>query len=195
VSEPPWILATAQPNTEFAVSKRLERRSFAHHVFRIRTQRVNRGRMIDVDRAAFPRYIFVRIPAERWVEFFEQVEGVAGYVRNGDGGPAHVSDSVIDGLLARAPNGLLAQPEAPCAFRLGERVIVRGYGVVAGYEGVFQHALDGVHAIIEQSWLGRQVPVTVRLDDLEHLSSRRRSRHHRPKRRRRNGGQAPGAPA
>jgi hypothetical protein len=193
----PWILAIAQPNVELAVSERLERRGFDHHVFRIRTRRVQRGRTIDVELPAFPRYVFARIPDERWGEFFEQIEGVAGYVRaSRGGGPAHIPNAVVDALLARAPDGILQPPEVPCPFRPGERVIVRGRGLAAGYEGRFQHALDGVHAVIEQPWLGRWVTVTVRLDDLERLlpvPRKRKRRHHRPKRRR-NGSQAPGAP-
>jgi transcription antitermination factor NusG len=188
MSAPPWFLAIAAPNTELVVAERLERRGFERHVFRIPVQRVKRGRLIAVERAAFPRYIFVRIPAERWVEFFEQTEGISGYVRNGDGGPAHIPDIVITELVARAPNGLLAQPEAPCPFHHSERIIVRGHGLPAGYEARFEHALPGGRAIVLQEWLGRWVPIEVALNDLDHLI-RRRSRHHRPNRRR--GGQAP----
>ena len=52
------MLATAQPNGELAVSERLERRGFVHHVFRIRSRRMHRGQLIEVLLPAFPRYVF-----------------------------------------------------------------------------------------------------------------------------------------
>jgi hypothetical protein len=68
----------------------------------------------NVELPAFPRYVFARIPDERWTEFFEQVEGVAGYVRaSRGGGPAHIPSTVVDALLARAPDGILQPPEVP----------------------------------------------------------------------------------
>jgi transcription antitermination factor NusG len=168
-SEPPWILAIAQPQLELVV---------------MRARRAKRGRVVDIVVPAFSRYVFARVPNERWGEFFDQVEGVVGYVRNGDGGPAHVEPQVIADLLARAVDGFLPPPETPCPFRAGERVIVRGGGLIAGYYGVFQHALDDRHAVIEQEWLGRMVPVTVRIDDLEHVDRRHaKRRHHRSRRR------------
>ena len=176
-----WILATCAPNTDFAVSERLERRGFVHYVFRVRAQHVRRGKIIDAFRPAFPRYLFAQIPDERWMEFFEQVEGVCGFVRNGDNGPAHIASDIIGGLLARAPNGVLPEEPKRCPFARGERVIVRGAGLVAGYFGIFQHPVDGEHAVIEQEWLGRSVSVKVRLDELakaERKNKRRRRRRH-----------------
>ena len=40
--------------------------------------------MVDAVAAAFPRYIFAVVPDGRWDEM-HSVEGVAGYIRNGDG--------------------------------------------------------------------------------------------------------------
>lgn len=101
-----------------------------------------------------------------------QVEGVAGYIHDGNGGPAHIPPQVVADLIARAPDGFLQLPETPCPFRHGERIMVRGGGLIAAYYGIFQHALDGQHAIIEQEWLGRLVPVTVRLNDLDPMQPR-----------------------
>ena len=59
----PWVLATAPPNGELAVSERLKRRGFVHLVFRIQSRRMHRGQLIEVLVPAFPRYIFVVVLA------------------------------------------------------------------------------------------------------------------------------------
>ena len=133
------------------------------------------------------------MPNERWDEL-RSIEGVAGYVRDGDGGPARIPDAVVADLLARAPDGILQRPEAPCPFRPGERVIVRGDGLVAGYHGIFQNALDSEYAIIEQAWLGRMVSVRVRINELDPASEgrrRKKRRHHRARRRKRGADHTP----
>jgi hypothetical protein len=122
--------------------------------------------MIDAAAPAFPRYAFVSVPDERFGELL-QVEGVVGYVRNGNGGPAHVPDAVVAELLARSNGETLPTPEARCPFQRGERLIVRDSGVAAGHTARFERPLGGGLAVVLQEWLGRWVPVTVQIDDLD----------------------------
>jgi transcription antitermination factor NusG len=176
-----WILALAAPNTEFLVAERLERRGFCGHVFRIKSRRLRRGRMVDAAAPAFPRYLFVSAADDRWGDLLA-TEGVTGFVRNGGGGPAHVPDTVIADLLARANGETLPVPEARCPFQRGERLIVRGAGVAAGHAAQFEYALGDGLAVVLQEWLGRWVPVTVQLDDLDKLPRRngkKKRRRHR----------------
>ena len=153
---PTWTLTLAQ--APLAVGKRLTRRGLEHHLFKLKVRRLRRGQMRDEVTPAFGRYVFTRVePARR--EELRQVLGVYGFVRDGSGAPAQVSDSVVSELLTRAPSEILPTPEQPCGFRHGERVIVHGAGLVAGYFGIFQHPVDDEHAVIEQEWLGRTVSV------------------------------------
>ena len=75
------------------VAERLVQRDFTHHVFRTRTRRMHRGRLVDVLTPAFPRYLFVIVPDARWDEL-HSIEGIAGYVRDGAGTPARVPNGV-----------------------------------------------------------------------------------------------------
>jgi hypothetical protein len=86
---------------------------------------------------------------------------------------------VVDELLARAPHEVLPTPERLCGFRHGERVVVHGAGLVAGYFGIFKHPVDGGYAVIDQDWLGRVVQVKVRLDELTKAERRTKRRRHR----------------
>jgi transcription antitermination factor NusG len=176
-----WTLATAAPNAELIVAARLLRHGFKNFVPKLRTRRVHRGRHVETLRAAFPRYLFVSVAPGRWPALLE-IAGVTGYVRDADHGPVRVAPEIVDDLIARADAaGVLPEEPKRCPFARGERVIVNGGGLVAGYFGIFQHPVDGEHAVIEQERLGRTVSVKVRLDELgkaERKNKRRRRRRH-----------------
>jgi transcription antitermination factor NusG len=135
--------------------------------------------MQDVVVPALGSYVFTRVEPVRGDEL-RSVPGIRGFVRDrASGGPAQVPDTVVAELLSRAPTEVLPAPERPCGFRPGERVIVHGSGLIAGHAGVFQQAINGEHAVIEQEWLGRTVSVTVRLDEISKVEKRNKRRRRR----------------
>ena len=95
-----WTLTLA--SAPLAVGKRLARRNLEHRLFKLKVRRLRRGQMRDEVTPAFGRYVFTRVePARR--EELRSVLGVYGFVRDGTGAPAQVSDAVVSELAdARA---------------------------------------------------------------------------------------------
>ena len=180
-----WSLAITAPRAEFRVADTLLDRGVTHHLFKIREVVAHRGVVRDRIVAAFPRYVFVWVAIdELYQQIVETVHGIVDFARDG----ASVwrgSDGVLSEVLSRADsNGFLPDVQAPCPFFAGQRVIVRGNNIIAGYQAVFQRSIGNGRAIVEQEWLGRYVPIAVHIGDLDALAVRRRKkrRHHRSRR-------------
>jgi transcriptional antiterminator RfaH len=101
---------------------------------RICSQRVVNGRRITFTPLLFPPYVFVWIELQWHAAAY--APGVASLVRNGDGGPAHVSPALIDALRAReGSDGLIVLPK-PRGLRAGDQVKVTT-GPFAGQLGLY----------------------------------------------------------
>jgi transcriptional antiterminator RfaH len=107
---------------------------------RIASHRVVNGRRIAFTPLLFPPYVFVWIELQWHAAAY--APGVSSMVRNGDGGPAHVSPALIDALRAReGRDGLIVLPK-PRGLRPGDRVrVVTGpFGGQLGlYAGMRSH--------------------------------------------------------
>jgi len=179
-----WALAITAPRAEFKVAEALREREIDHHLFKIREIVARRGRLIERVAAAFPRYVFIATNGLHLL--FDQVHDIIDYARDNANQIWRGDQHVLSEILARTDaEGFLPIQEIPCAFRLGEHVIVRGDNIITGYQAVFQRSIGNARAIVEQQWLGRYVPIVVQICDLEALTERRRKkkrRHHRSRR-------------
>jgi transcriptional antiterminator RfaH len=177
-----WHLLAIGPNRELGVTRELTRLNFVFRVFWRHVQRAVRGRCVDSLQPAWPGYVFVRVHGG-WDQVRE-IKGAIDFVRFGNE-PARVSDDVIVALLARAPGGILPIEAKKARFQFGERIRVKGAGLLAGHSGIFQYVVDDRRVIILQEWLGRFVPIELDEDGIEAEppeKTKRRKRRHRRRR-------------
>src|SRR5262245_25344952 len=162
-----WSLAVTAPNSEFRAARALTRYSFEHHLFKIRRRIICRGRVVDCIRPAFPRYIFADV-AGFWSELRERCSAIVSFVRDSNGGIAILPDPVVTSLIAACDaNGIMPTPEITSPrFHLGDRVLIRGNGVMTGQRAIFQHLLNENSALVEIDWLGRMCPIAIAECDL-----------------------------
>lgn len=156
-----WALALTQPNAEHIASVNLERQKFPHHVFKIRSRAVVRGKMVERASPAFPRYIFVFIE-DTW-RALRGTRGISDVVRCGET-LARVPEPVMNTLLARADGeGFLRDdPRMMHAdkFEHGENVRVTE-GVFSGFKAVFDCRTGEERVRVLLSYMNRLVTVEV----------------------------------
>jgi transcription antitermination factor NusG len=189
-----WSLALTRPQTEFAVSRAIERwwPEQKHIVFRIRKRIVCRGKVIEVERPAWPRYLFLHEIGSIWVELRERISGLADLVRQGSQ-VAILPDGVVNSLLAVSNDLIIPTPDvAHPRFHYGDRVIIHSEKVALDRQvAIFQRLVTESQALVEIDWFGRPVPV--QLDERNLLpfvevkpreAPRRKKRHRRNRRKR-----------
>jgi hypothetical protein len=189
----PWALAISPTNRELSIARSLTRWNFPNLVFKIRNRIVRRGRLVDHVRPAFPRYIFCD-PLDKYHQMRARF-GIVDFVRDDGERIATVPDHALKSLRDIADDeDVLPSPNKPSArFKLGDRVMIRGSTMLAGYPAIFQHAVDESRAIVLIDWMGRWCPVGVDERDLENeLTEAPRRKRRRRRGRNRNHIEAPG---
>jgi transcriptional antiterminator RfaH len=131
---------------------------------RISSHRVVNGRRIAFTPLLFPPYVFV------WIELqwraAAYAPGVSSLVRNGDGGPAHVSPALIDALRAReGRDGLIVLPK-PRGLHAGDRVRVTA-GPFTGQFGLYAGMRARQRAGVLLTLLGASQRVELPRDAIE----------------------------
>jgi hypothetical protein len=186
-----WSLALTRPQTEFAVSRAIQRwwPEQKHIVFRVRKRIVCRGKVREVERPAWPRYLFLHEVAGIWGELRGRISAISDFVREGQR-IALLPDPVVTSLLAASSNGVLPSPDLPNPrFRFGDQVVVRNLPGLP--QATFQQFIDEDTAIVLLPWLGAERPATVCERDLMPFvevkpreAPRRKKRHRRNRRKR-----------
>jgi len=184
-----WALALTAPGAEFKVAAELTLRNVPFHLFKIRKTVVRRGKVLQEPAAAFPKYIFVKVvAAELYRVLTETVREIVAFVRVGEDCWQGSIKALQETLTRADADGFLTIAPPPCRFAVGQRVLVRGNSVISGHFARFQNMLGDDQAIVEQEWLGRHVPILVRVSDLSDLESmprrhKKKRRKHRSRRR------------
>jgi Transcription antiterminator len=178
-----WSLAVTAPNAEHIVSRDLSRLSYDHVWFKRRCSAVVRGRIIEQIRPAFPRYVFV--PVEQCWDVLRDVGKVLGLVSFGEQ-LALIHQSVIEQLRHRCNGSDVFPPDLiPEPFHRGDRVVIAGYGPVAGHEAIYEQVADHGKLRLSFDWFGRLVPIDVDSRDVSVLVSAPKSPKKRRRRKRR----------
>jgi hypothetical protein len=185
-----WSLAITAPGREFPTARLLSHWAHQHILFKVKRRLLYHGTIIDVLRPAFPRYLFISAEGA-WTRLREQCSGIIDFVRE-DGHIAIVPDGLVRSLLATAPDAIIPMPVVSPRFQFGDQVIIRGNGILAGQQAIFQQLVDAESAIVLLPWLGREIPTRIHEQDL--LKAIEVPKPHRKRRRRRRKRSAP-APA
>ena len=157
-----WADARFQLKHERRALHFLRLAGFETYLPRLREQRVQYGRRVEVTPPLFPGYAFVVIELQ-W-HAAHRAPGTLGLVMNG-GGPAHVPDSVIAELRSRERNGLieLTKPRGP---RVGSRVKVT-VGPFAGQLGIYAGMKPHQRVEVLLTLLGGQQRVSLSREAIE----------------------------
>ena len=160
-----WYVVHTHANAEAKSLHHLRRQGFEAYLPRYLKRRRHARRVDWVPRPLFPRYLFVRLDADRhpWRPIRSTV-GVSHVICNGDE-PAAVPDGIVEALMAREDGHGMVARDARNPFRKNDPVRVVG-GPLADRVGLFDCASDEERVYILLDLLGRQVRVRVPVDAL-----------------------------
>jgi transcription antitermination factor NusG len=140
-----------------------------------------RGRLTDIERPFFPRYVFVMVDPYRqeWQRVLD-IDGVADVLGQpalgSDGAPSHLPAGCIEAMRHAEECGLFDRtPTSPNKFKVGERVLV-SEGPFAGFNAVIEEFIAKLHsataskrAKVLVEFMGRMSKAEIDLTALEKL--------------------------
>jgi len=153
-----WYVAHTQPNGEARALANLLRQGFNAWLPRYRGRRRHAGRVDDVAKPLFPRYVFVAmdIAQQRW-RAIHSTFGVSHLVCSGDR-PAAVPEGVVEAIRAREDERGWIRLGTAATLLPGARVRVLD-GAFADQIGLFAAMSDDQRVDVLLDLLGRQVRV------------------------------------
>jgi len=168
-----WGLLITAPRAEPRVARALTARNLKYHLFKIREKGTRRGAVIELEKPAWPGYIFIEAIGD-WVwQLVLQIAGVLRYATRLDRSPVLIPDADIERYTRIAVDDVLPY-ELVGRFRFGDKVRVIGQSSLAcGHEGIYQCPARFGFSLVMMEWLGRMVPVEIADDDLSSIERRR----------------------
>lgn len=148
-----WHVVHCKPRQEFRAMDNLVAQGFEVFLPRVLIERKRRNRIVTVEEALFPRYLFVRFDpsADPW-HVIRNTLGVSSLVRVGMQ-PACVPDLIISELQGLA-TPLIGR------FQPGDRIVV-SEGPFVGFEGVYMEADGERRAMILIEFLNKSQRIRV----------------------------------
>jgi transcription antitermination factor NusG len=160
--EPLWYAAHTSSNHEKRVAEQLTWKSVEHFLPLYQTVRLWKDRRVQLRRALFPGYVFVRLALRDRLQVL-QIPGVAKLV-GFSGTPTALPQEQIDTLRTSLLNGVRAEPHPH--LTVGRRVRVKS-GPLAGMEGILLRRKSRLRVVISIELIQRSVSVDTDLADIE----------------------------
>lgn len=158
-----WYVVRTQPNAETRALAHLERQSFRAYLPTYTKRRRHARRTDHVQRALFPRYLFVALDeGSAWRPILSTV-GVSELLRVGDR-PVPVPAGVIDALRQGERDGRFDEAGAS-RFAAGQIVRVLA-GPFADFVGRIAALADSDRVYVLLDFLGREVRAKIAADAL-----------------------------
>ncbi len=158
-----WAVAIAQPRCELKAIINLTDQGYLCYCPMVLESLKRQGRTVRVERALFPRYLFVKVTSQ-WRSILS-TRGISSVIST-EIEPILISDEIIQAIKARETlSGYIALPEARARFKRGNRVRVeRGpfTGACALVEGMSSHE----RVVVLMRLLGRETRVEIGAEDL-----------------------------
>ncbi len=160
-----WHAVYTQPRMELWARTNLWERGFEVYLPRYLKNRRHARKTDRVAAALFPRYLFVRADLTSGGQrAIDSAPGAVGLVRCGSIASV-VRDQIIDEIRDREADDGYIQLSRETVYTPGQAVRVET-GSLCDQVGVFQCAADDARVVILLNLLGRQVPVTLSVDDV-----------------------------
>jgi transcription antitermination factor NusG len=151
-----WYALHVRSRHEKVVEKGLRGKGYAVFSPFYRTRRKRVDRIVEIDEALFPGYVFCHFDSNHRLPILV-TPGIVGVVGLGSK-PEPVDDSEIASIRTVAMSG---RPVQPWPFlRSGQRIRLHS-GPLMGAEGVFLRVKDEYHLVISVSLLQRSVSVVI----------------------------------
>lgn len=130
-----WYIVHTKVRQEQIAFDNLQRQSFECFLPRIRVEKIRRGKVALVDEPLFPRYLFIRLSADRDAPSWGPIRSTLGVSRLVSFGqtPARIADEIVDGIREECASRAIEQRH----FTPGEKVQVT-QGAFAGLEAIFE---------------------------------------------------------
>jgi len=158
-----WCVTIAQPRAELKVLLNLRRQGYRAYCPMTREKLTRRGQTVLVERALFPRYLFVEIE-DMWRSIMGTF-GVSAVIMEGET-PAMLDDDVISEIRRREDAaGFVVLPAAKARFKAGQRARIYS-GLFAGRTAVIEGMTAPERVIVLMRLLGRETRVEIQADDL-----------------------------
>ena len=160
-----WHAVYTQPRMELWARTNLWERGFEVYLPRYLKNRRHARKTDRVAAPLFPRYLFVRADLTSGGQrAIDSAPGAVGLVRCGST-PSFVGDKIIDEIRGREADDGYLQLSREAVYSPGQAVRVEN-GSLCDQIGIFQCTADGARVVILLNLLGRQVPVTLSVDDV-----------------------------
>jgi transcriptional antiterminator NusG len=161
-----WYAVHVRSRHEKVVEKVLRGKGYAVFSPFYRTRRKRVDRIVEIDVALFPGYVFCHFDSNRRLPILV-TPGIVGIVGLGSK-PEPVDDSEIISIRTVAMSG---RPVQPWPFlRSGQRIRLHS-GPLMGAEGIFLRVKDEHHLVISVTLLQRAVSVVIETDTVAPLFS------------------------
>ncbi len=159
-TQPAWYLLQCKARQDSRAEENLLRQNYVTFRPQLVTQRVVRGKRLDVLESLFPGYLFIQLSHEDNWSALRSTRGVSRIV-NFNHRPATVTDQVIEHLRVRCSGEVPSQ-----LFQPGDKLQII-QGPLSTLEGVFV-AMDGTERVmILLQLLSREQPVRVPLSHIK----------------------------
>lgn len=153
---PRWYAAQTCANREWRIASHLAGRAVEHFLPAYRSVRQWSDRRVRVDRALFPGYVFVRLPALERLRVLE-IPGVVRLVSVA-GRPAPIEEGEINAIARLLGAGYRAAPHP--YLHPGRRVRLTA-GPLRGLEGAIVRRKNGTRFVVSVDLIARSMAVEV----------------------------------
>jgi transcription antitermination factor NusG len=162
-----WYALYVRSRHEKVVEKGLSGKGFAAFSPFYRTKRKRVDRIVEIDVALFPGYVFCCFDSDRRLPILT-TPGIVGIVGPGNT-PRPVDDTEIASIRTIALSGRQVQPWP--FLKSGQRIRLQA-GPLTGAEGIFMRVQDEDHLIVSITLLQRAVSVVIERDSVAPLFDR-----------------------
>ena len=158
-----WGVVIAQPRSELKAIINLTKQGYECYCPMVRERLVHKCKVSHIERALFPRYLFVHIVGI-WRSILGTF-GVSSLILDGEV-PALLDSEIITDLKSReSPAGFIALPDERARFKRGAKVRVRR-GPFRGSLALVEGMSSDERVLVLMRLLGRETRIELDADDL-----------------------------
>jgi transcriptional antiterminator RfaH len=153
-----WYLVHTKIRQEKTAIENLERQGYTCFLPMIRAEKLQRGSLVIVEEALFPRYLFIQLSTGLETQSWAPIRSTLGVSRLVTFGqkPARIDKELVDDLRVRSASTEVHLRQ----FEKGQAVVVT-QGPFVGVDAVYQMTDGEGRAMVLLTILSKQVPLNI----------------------------------